>query len=93
MNSKSFIYNTFDIFLVSEAKIDISFPNSQFRLAGYKMFRQDRDSFGGGQCMNVNKSIPVKQLHSHKDDSETLFLKLKLRLRKWLILGAYKPSD
>ena len=54
MNSKPFIYNTFDIFLVSEAKIDISFPNSQFRLAGYRMFRQDRDSFGGGQCMYAN---------------------------------------
>ena len=30
--------------------------------------------------MYVNESIPVKQLNSHKDDSETLFLESNLRL-------------
>ena len=43
--------------------------------------------------MYVNENIPVKQLNSHKDDSETLFLEINLRLRKWLIVGAYKPPD
>ena len=43
--------------------------------------------------MYVNESIPVKQLNSHKDDSKTLFLEINLRLRKWLIVGAYKPPD
>ena len=37
--------------------------------------------------------IPVKQLNLHKDDSETLFLEINLRLRKWLIVVAYKPTD
>ena len=32
---KPFIYNAFDIYLVSETKIDSSFPNSPFSLAGY----------------------------------------------------------
>ena len=44
------------------------------------MFRHDRDSFGKGLCMYVNESIPVKQLNSHKDDSETLFLESNPRL-------------
>ena len=62
------------------------------------MFRHDRDSFGGGQksihlCMYVNKSIHLKQLNSHKDDSETLFLEINLRLRKWLIVCGYKLLD
>ena len=43
--------------------------------------------------MYVNESIPVKQLNSHKDDSETIFLEISLRLRKWLIVGACKPPD
>ena len=43
--------------------------------------------------MYVNESIPVKQLNSHKDDSETLFLEINLRLRKWMIVGAYKHPD
>ena len=71
---KRFIYNTFNIFLVSETKIGSSFPNTKSHLAGYRMFRHDRDSFGGGLCMYVNEIIPVKQLNSHIDGSETLFL-------------------
>ena len=88
---KSFIYNAFDIFLVLENKIDSSFPNSQFRLAVYMMFRHDRYSFGGGLYIYLNESIPVKQLNSHEEDSETFFLEINLRLRNWLIVGAYKP--
>ena len=57
------------------------------------MFTHDRDSFGGSLSMYVNDSIPVKQLNSHKDDSETLFLEINLRLRKWLIVGSNKPPD
>ena len=90
---KPFIYNAFDIFLVSETKIDSSFPDSQFRLAGCRMFRHDRDTFGGGLFMYVNESIPVNQQNSRKDDSETFFLEINLRLRKWLLVGAYKPPD
>ena len=43
--------------------------------------------------MYVNESIPLKRLDSHKYDSENLFLKTNLRLRKWLIVGAHKPPD
>ena len=82
---KPFTYNAFDTFFVSGNIIDSSFPNSQFRLAGYRMFRHDRDNFRGPQCMYVNKSIPVKKLYSRKDDIETPFLEINLRLRKWLM--------
>ena len=37
-----------DIFLVSETKIDHSFPNQQFSIDGYKTYRRDRNNFGGG---------------------------------------------
>ena len=43
--------------------------------------------------MYIKKSISMKQLNSHKDGSETLFLEINLRLRKWLIVGAHKPPD
>ena len=57
------------------------------------MYRHDRNCFGGGVCMYVNHSIPVKRLNSHKDDSKTLFLQINLHLRKWLLVGVYKPPD
>ena len=90
---RPFINSAFDIFLVSETKIDSSFPNSQFSLDGYRMFRYDRNCFGGGLCMYVKDNIPAKQLKSHKDDTESIFLEINIRLRKWLIVGAYKPPD
>ena len=41
--------------------------------------------------MYVNERILVKQLNLNKDGSETLFIEINLRLRKWLIVGVYKP--
>ena len=67
--------------IVSETKIDSSFPNSQFCLTSYRMFKHDRDSFQGGPCKYVNE-IPVKQLNLHKGDGETLFSKNKPSFEK-----------
>ena len=57
---RPFIYGTFDIFDISETKINSSFRNSKFRLAQYKIFRHERDSFGEYLGMYVNERIPVK---------------------------------
>ena len=35
------IERTFAMFLISETKIDDSFPNAQFKIEGYKSFRKD----------------------------------------------------
>ena len=86
--TKNFHLNAFNIFLVSETTIDSFFQNSQFRLTGYRMFR---DNFGGGLCMFVNERISVKKLNPHKDDSETFVIEINLCLRKWLRVKAYKP--
>ena len=32
------IKRTFDIFLISETKVDDSFPKAQFKIEGYKIF-------------------------------------------------------
>ena len=42
------IQGTFDIFLLSETKIDESFPDKQFRLNNYITFRKDRNRYGVG---------------------------------------------
>ena len=54
---KPFIYNAFDIFLVSETKVASSFPNSQSRLAGFRVFRHDGDSFGRSLCISMKASL------------------------------------
>ena len=38
----------FYISLISESKIDSTFPNMQFKINGYKLLRRDGNRFGGG---------------------------------------------
>ena len=92
---KDVITQTFDIFFVSETKIDASFPNNQFCIPGYKMFRKDRNCYGGGLCFYINDNMFCKQLNEHDmpTDIEAIFLEIKIKTRKWLFIGAYKPPN
>ena len=52
-----------DIMVILEAKLDDSFPESQFRTPGYSLpFRLDRDQNGGGIMVFVREDITVKFL-------------------------------
>ena len=45
----SFINNNLDILLISETKIDDTFPGSQFLIEGFSVhYRLDRTAKGGG---------------------------------------------
>ena len=50
------IRNRFEIFLVSEAKLDYCFPRFEFAILGYRLFRKERNQHGGG----FNQHIPAK---------------------------------
>ena len=56
------IKNKIDIFLILETKVGESFPNQQFKINGYIMFRKDRDKFGGGLMFYVIEQIQSKVL-------------------------------
>ena len=47
------IIKAFDIFLISESKLDCTFPLNQFHIAGFKQFRRDRNRFGGGLMLHA----------------------------------------
>ena len=49
------IQGTFGIFLLSETKIDESFPDKQFLLNNYKIFRKDRNRYVGEIMFYVNE--------------------------------------
>ena len=89
------IKSKLDIFLVSETKIDHSFPNQQFSIDGYKIYRRDSNSFGGRLLFYVNENIPCRELTAEQIDSnfEIIFLGITMRTRKWLIIGLYKPAN
>ena len=60
-----------DILLVSETKIDDTFPLAQFCVEGYSTpYRLDRTSKGGGWLLYVRDDIPSKQIKSKFIENE-----------------------
>ena len=88
-----------DIFLISETKIDNSFPDAQFCCDGYSVpHRRDRETGGGGGglLLYVNENIPSRMLKEHSSpvDIEILCVEINLRKQKWIIIiGIYRPPS
>ena len=93
---KSIIGKNIDILVITETRIDSSFPNSQFRIEGFSMpYRFDRNRLGGGIIVYVRDDISSKQPTRHKfpEDIEGIFIEVNLRKTKWLKFGAYCPPS
>ena len=83
-----------DLFLISETKIDSSFPDAQFSYEGYsKPHRKDRSLGGGGLLVYVNDNIPSRKLNEHSlpADIEIMCVELNLKKQKWIVIGMYRP--
>ena len=89
------VLNKTDILLLSETKIDDSFPNSQFFAEGFKMYRKDRTKTGGGLLLYVNENLPGKIINSYKfkENSEIILFEFSVSDKKWLLLGNYRPPS
>ena len=86
-----------DILFVSESKLDMSFPNIQFHIPGFKCHRADRNSRGGGIIAYIRNDLP----HRRRDDLELLVsspveaLAIEIMVRKeaWLFICLYNPHN
>ena len=83
------ITSNFSIFLISELKLDSSFPNSQFKINGYNFFRRDRNRYSGGLLLYVNEEIPCKILNQQipSSSTENITMQFFQTKRKWILLG------
>ena len=53
------IKGSIDIFMISETKLDDSFPQGQFLIEGFHSpFRFDRNKIGGGILLYIREDIP-----------------------------------
>ena len=89
------ITNNIDICLLSQTKIDESFPNQQFNRY-YKTFRRDRNKHGGGLLFYLNENIPCKLINDQiiPSDIEMIMFEFLVKTREWLCIGLYKsPSQ
>ena len=84
-----------DIFMVTETKLDDSFPASQFNVKGFSTpFRPDRNKNGGGIILYIRSYIIASKLTSFTfpNDIEAFFIEINLKGNKWLICCSYNPN-
>ena len=80
-----------DILILTETKLDGSFPTSQFMVDGFSMpYRHDRKRNGGGIIIQIRDDIPSKRFTKHvfPDTKEGLFVELNFRKSKWFFMTA-----
>ena len=71
-----------DVLMISETKIDDSFPLWIFRIDGFtKLYWLDRDSLGGGILLYVREDIPANLLEVETKSIEGFYVDINLRKR------------
>ena len=84
---KILVQNKIDNLVITESKLDDTFPDSQFHIPGYEVpFRKDRNKLGRIIIVFVRDDIPCKKLDVRIP--EALFLEIHLRQIKCLFSGA-----
>ena len=85
-----------DVLVITETKLDNTFPEKQFYIPGYKKpFRKDRNKNGGGVMIYVREDIPSDILvkHSIEENIEAIFVEINLRKNKLLLVGTYHSTN
>lgn len=79
------------IMFLSETKIDASYPNVQFKVSNYSLYRSDREK-GGGEIMALISQSPARtQLKSNKTFKtlEIIAFEIKTDVDNMVIVGVY----
>ena len=87
----SMIKDNIDFLLITESKIDDTFPRGHFQIEGYaRPIRLDRTRNGGGLIIFVRDDLTCKELRPRVlyPELECTFLELRVRQSKWLVVVA-----
>ena len=82
---KETITSKVDILLISETKLDSSFPLNQFHIDSFTTpYRLDRNQNGEGIMLYIREDIPSKSLTETKLDNEieNIFIEINLKSKK-----------
>ena len=81
------------ILMISETKLDNSFPEGQFLIEGYrKPYRIDRNCHGGGIMLYVKADIPSEILSTELLPMEGFYVQINLQKKKWLLCLLFLQS-
>ena len=95
-NLKYIIDNNVDILLISETKLNETFPENQFIIHGfhppYRRDRDDKGDKGGGLLLYLRDYIPSRKINVKFDPIiEAIVIEINLKKKKWLIISSYNP--
>ena len=81
-----------DYLVLSETKIDESFPTAQFYIKGYEVrARRDKDNYGSGLIEFVKNGFISKRLKEYETkQSESICSEFTIANRKWICLNIYR---
>ena len=82
-----------DIFLISEMKLDDSFPSAEFKIEGFTTpYKYDRNNKRGALLLHIREEIPPCLLQCKSQcNKENLSVEINLRKRKWFLNSSYNP--
>ena len=95
-NLKEVVSNHVDILVISETKIDKSFPTAQFIIDGFhRPLRLDISDKSGGLLVYVRSYLLSRQLTKFEipSDIQAIPFKVNMRKEKWFFLCIYKPPS
>ena len=78
----------FDIMVINECKVDHLFPDSHFYIKGFRLYRKDRDRFGGSEFIYARRGLIVTRmndLEGYQVESISLCVQTSRRAKKVLV--------
>ena len=84
-----------DILMITETKLDDSFPASQFFIQGFwTPFRLDQNKNGGRILLYIRSNITLTKLNKYiiKNQIEAFFVEIRIRNNIWLLCCSNNPS-
>ena len=76
------------------AFLDVSYPDSQFYVKGFKLYRQDRTNSGGGLIIYARSDLLTKRVKNAKTtglESITIEVRTARNSPRFILTGLYRP--
>ena len=84
--------NDIDIIGLSETRLNEHIEDSEVNIAGYCIFRNDRDENGGGVALYVKESLPYPTVKLKSEKLELLSIEISpTQAKSFLIVCWYRP--
>ena len=83
-----------DCLILCETKLDPSLPDAQFSVTGYRMYRKDRNTHGGGVMVFIRSDIPSRNVKDMAHPNvESLAIEHTVNKTKWVLHAVYRPPS